>query len=100
MRSVARLVAAALALAVFPAAGGRGADIPEVARALLEQKKAPPLPKPTGQIIRVTTTAELERAITVLQSNRYSGPIFTIFRTVTVFYDIHDILQDSHRFLC
>jgi len=70
MRSVATLVAAALALTVFPAAGGRCAGIPETARALLEQKKAPPLPKPAGQIIRVTTTAELERAITALQSNQ------------------------------
>jgi hypothetical protein len=51
-------------------AGSALADVPQVARALLEQKKAPPLPKPTGQVIRVTDTVGLERAISGLKSNQ------------------------------
>ena len=72
MRSAARSVAAALAMAAFPAAGGRCADaeVPAVAKALLEQKQAPPLPKPEGDVVKVKDAAGLERAIAELKSNQ------------------------------
>jgi hypothetical protein len=67
---MSKLAAAAMILTVFYGAVTRGADVPEVAKTLLEQKKAPPLPKPTGPVVRVTNTAELERAVAKLQSGQ------------------------------
>jgi hypothetical protein len=64
--------AVALSLLAALAAGARGGeyDVPEVAAALIEQKKAPPLPPPTGKIVKVATAAELERAVSNLESGQ------------------------------
>jgi len=43
---------------------------PEVAKALLEQKAATPLPKPEGDVVHVKTATELEQAVRSMKSGQ------------------------------
>jgi len=64
-----RILAALLTAALASAAAG-AAEVPEIAKALHELKKAPPLPKPTGPVVRVKTAQELVRAVNSLRSGQ------------------------------
>ncbi len=72
IRSLLCLLVLPIAIVMLSAAQGRCGEevIPEVAEALLKLKKAPALPKPKGEVIRVTKTAELQRAVAKLKSNQ------------------------------
>ena len=62
--------AAALALAASATASGGAGEIPQVAKAIMERKKAPPLAKPKdgARIVRVSDARGLVRAIGSLRS--------------------------------